>query len=59
MDMQTQQGGRLQAQAWAIPAPGVTVEDLLTEFAANGTPVLRVEDGKVLVLDVDQEGLLG
>lgn len=51
----------LEVQAWAIPAEGITLDELVEEFKQLGNPILEVdyEKNAILTINVTQKGLLG
>ncbi len=51
----------LELQAWATPAPGITLTELLEEMRLIGNQVLEVDvvNNRLKVLHVTQNGLLG
>lgn len=59
--LKTGQQATLEVHAWAIPAEGITLDELVEEFKQLGNPILKVdyEKNAILTIHVKQEGLLG
>ncbi len=51
----------IEVEAWATPAPGWTLEELIVEMGRLGNPILEVDavNNRLKVLHVRQQGLIG
>ena len=56
MDLQAGLKPRVEMEAWATPAPGTTLADLLAHFAEIGQVVLAVDEINNRVLVAVEKG---